>query len=407
MLCIKKDNGAKGDNSMSYCLYEKRGTRLLQDWISKCNNYTYCEVIHTFVVDRLLYIYMHYIYATLSICFCIPGIAITRYDFSEAQNGKSYCDAKIAHMRGQMRKKVSSGMNILTASDMKIAIDAGNGVAGCQCAHVEIPAPPHVTPQHGIKGISKISDVVFTSSGITTWKAFEIGAGEEVRLSEFTLEADASSLTVISDFIPPHTTEGTIALPGICSDAAPTTTDDAQLPCPEDGCEHTSASYSTLQDHILVGDHAYSTMCTTDAIKLRWESSCLDLTEKVVSVKHHTTCAVEEGSQLITSMGWALKGDRKVVRFSVKLKNYLQEVFMAGERTGRRVNPCQVVKNMRVCRDEDGHKLFLPSEYLQQSQITSYFSRLAVTSKGHQSSTDEDVDAIIAVINAAEAVEEL
>ncbi|CAC5373503.1 unnamed protein product [Mytilus coruscus] len=31
------------------------------------------------------------------------GITIRRYDYSEPQSGKSYCDAKIAHMRGKMR----------------------------------------------------------------------------------------------------------------------------------------------------------------------------------------------------------------------------------------------------------------------------------------------------------------
>ncbi|CAC5400229.1 unnamed protein product [Mytilus coruscus] len=40
------------------------------------------------------------------------GIRVTRYDFSEAQSGKSICDAKIAHMRLKMRMYVSSGRNI-------------------------------------------------------------------------------------------------------------------------------------------------------------------------------------------------------------------------------------------------------------------------------------------------------
>jgi hypothetical protein len=40
---------------------------------------------------------------------CLVGILVQRYDYSEAQNGKSYCDAKIAHMRGKIRKSVAEG----------------------------------------------------------------------------------------------------------------------------------------------------------------------------------------------------------------------------------------------------------------------------------------------------------
>ena len=66
------------------------------------------------------------------------GISIVRYDFSEPQAGKSYCDAKIAHMRSKLRMFVSSGENVTTPFDMKKAIMDGSGVAGCQCAVVEV-----------------------------------------------------------------------------------------------------------------------------------------------------------------------------------------------------------------------------------------------------------------------------
>ena len=61
---------------------------------------------------------------------------IVRYDFSEAQSRKSYCNAKIAHLQAKLRKAVSSGMNVLNAWDMKKAIDMHGGVSGCQVAHI-------------------------------------------------------------------------------------------------------------------------------------------------------------------------------------------------------------------------------------------------------------------------------
>uniref|UniRef100_K1R449 Uncharacterized protein n=1 Tax=Magallana gigas TaxID=29159 RepID=K1R449_MAGGI len=54
------------------------------------------------------------------------GISIVRYDFSELQAGKSYCDAKIAHMRSKLRMFVSSGENVTTPFDMKEAIMDGS-----------------------------------------------------------------------------------------------------------------------------------------------------------------------------------------------------------------------------------------------------------------------------------------
>ena len=55
------------------------------------------------------------------------GIHIQNYCYSEAQSGKSYCDAKIAHMRTKMKTFVASGNDILSAGDMKSGIDHGKG----------------------------------------------------------------------------------------------------------------------------------------------------------------------------------------------------------------------------------------------------------------------------------------
>ncbi|CAG2245172.1 unnamed protein product [Mytilus edulis] len=42
-------------------------------------------------------------------------ILIQRYDFSESQDGKSYCDAKIAHLRSKIRHHVAAGNEVKTA----------------------------------------------------------------------------------------------------------------------------------------------------------------------------------------------------------------------------------------------------------------------------------------------------
>ncbi|CAG2256382.1 unnamed protein product [Mytilus edulis] len=86
-------------------------------------------------------------------------VNIQRYDFSESQDGKSYCDAKIAHMRPKLRKYVSKGAtyHVLTK-----ALDDGESVLGCHIAHVVIPQPADQFSLHRkIKRITKISNVQF------------------------------------------------------------------------------------------------------------------------------------------------------------------------------------------------------------------------------------------------------
>ena len=59
-----------------------------------------------------------------------------RYDFSESQDGKIYCDSNIAHLRSKIRQHVTA--DVQTANETRKDIDLMGGVTGCQAAHVEI-----------------------------------------------------------------------------------------------------------------------------------------------------------------------------------------------------------------------------------------------------------------------------
>lgn len=69
-------------------------------------------------------------------------------------------------MRGKLSKEAASGHNIITAADMKSAIDLHGRMTGCQASHVEKPSPTAKCP---IKGITRISNVKFGDGLITTW----------------------------------------------------------------------------------------------------------------------------------------------------------------------------------------------------------------------------------------------
>uniref|UniRef100_A0A8W8MNA2 Uncharacterized protein n=1 Tax=Magallana gigas TaxID=29159 RepID=A0A8W8MNA2_MAGGI len=89
------------------------------------------------------------------------GISITEYCYSEPQAGKSYCDSTIAHMRMKMKSYAASGHNILTAADMKHALDAGSGVKGCQVANVAINTTKQLFTMHKMKNVNNYSSITY------------------------------------------------------------------------------------------------------------------------------------------------------------------------------------------------------------------------------------------------------
>jgi len=52
------------------------------------------------------------------------GVKITRYDFSEPQEGRDICDRRIAALKSHMQRFINEGNDVKTASDMKAAIES-------------------------------------------------------------------------------------------------------------------------------------------------------------------------------------------------------------------------------------------------------------------------------------------
>ncbi|XP_062614103.1 uncharacterized protein LOC134275825 isoform X2 [Saccostrea cucullata] len=324
------------------------------------------------------------------------GISIRRYDFSEAQSGKSYCDAKIAHMRAKIRKTVIEGNDVLCAADMKSAIDRYGGVTGCQAAHIEINSFPTDSSTGLIKGISKISNVEFQDDGcMKVWRAYDIGKGKDMAI-QGELKNQERTVNVIADFTPPTKVEGSIKQRN----------SEDSIGCP-DGCSDTFPSFTAMHDHCLLGEHHYDLqqLSTYDKVKLKWYDICVNLSE---SLQCNSTL-LDPNSELLAEsneiQGWALKKEKKHVRFSEKVKTYLRCIFAEGDKNGQRMNSLAVAKNMRVVQ-ENGKKLFNHEDYLDSSQINSFFSRLAAEKKIPPKCTD-DLDSTMFLVEKIEALDEV
>ena len=99
-----------------------------------------------------------------------------------------------------------------------------------------------------------------------------------------------------------------------------------------------------------------------------------------------------EGDSSVLPMGWAFKSagvQRK--NLTVAQKNYLTEVFKAGERTGQKADPTRVSKAMRRVKHSDGSNIFDKCD-LTPLQIAGFFSRLSAkkTYSVERSSEEEE-----------------
>ena len=259
---------------------------------------------------------------------------------------------------------------------------------------------------------------------IIAWKAFDVGEGKSLSLDELTsMSQPSTNLIIMSDFSMPKKPEGTIKIKKEenhapkdqdGSDDQHTADEDEYhshvFPCLESGCMRVFQEYASLESHILLGKHKFTNQVSVhDNIKQKWKESCCKITKYSTLSRGSKKLKLGQPS---SPMGWALKKERKNPRFDEKVKTYLKGIFEAGERSGRKANPCDVSKNMRVCLSDEGDKMFRPDQCLQPSQITSYFSRLAVQSRvpssnKRQKYDDDDLESVLNMMDALEAIETL
>lgn len=149
--------------------------------------------------------------------------------------------------------------------------------------------------------------------------------------------------------------------------------------CPEPGCQREFVSANGLERHILKGSHQYVKPAGTDVVKQMWVDKCNNIGSEYKSVIDQSVISGSEDDSVVE--GWALKKNRKVVRFSPQIKIFLKNIYDEGERTGKRPYYDDLCDRLRKQRTENGTKMFSPAEWLSVSQIKSLFAGFA--SKQH------------------------
>ena len=106
-----------------------------------------------------------------------------RYDFSEPQAGKDICDRKTAAMKAHIKRWVNERHDVVTAEDMKAALESRGGIKGCRAAVVEVDSTRERNKDNKIPGISVLNNFQYEEFGIRAWKAYDIGPGRLIPYS--------------------------------------------------------------------------------------------------------------------------------------------------------------------------------------------------------------------------------
>ena len=77
----------------------------------------------------------------------------------------------------------------------------------------------------------------------------------------------------------------------------------------------------------------------------------------------------------ICNIGWAFKTSSKRPRLGDNVKRYLIKMFNTGERSGSKVEPLSLSREMKLVKDRNGKFLFRPDEWKSANTIKTFFSR--------------------------------
>ena len=342
------------------------------------------------------------------------GIAVESYDVSEPQSGKDVCERILCPLKSSVRTYCSEGHDILTASDMREALQE-HPVKGATAAVSMVDESKKSLQLKKIEHFSSFHNFNFEQSGIRARKAYKIGRGKLFPYDTVYVEHQgATDLqtedTTKSFFEPTKERELNPKKKDFSSKREPASEGNPTLfECSFPGCSQAFDLFSDLELHLDVGEHTTNpaqwekSESLYGKIRKEWAANFASVD---VALKQSTATLTASSAESATAqplqMGWAIsKTHSGSTRFSPRVKEYLTAKFEIGERTGRKADPAQVEKDMRNARNPSNERLFNSKEWLTKSQIQSFFSRLAASRRKERGivrlsvEQEEDVECLV------------
>ena len=335
----------------------------------------------------------------------LTGISIKRYDFSEPQARKGPCDRSSAHQKSHVNRFLNEGNDVISAEQVKKALESHGGVRSVVPYVVECPESAGKCPTPRIPDASLLHNYQYCNDGLKVWKAYNIGTGKLVAWENLDKDGKIlpSEIRIIEsgsqrnrESIKKENTCLAAELPGPVrpvrspEESGNEDRDCGLFSCPEPGCVKQYITMDKLEKHIAAEKHSFKDVSEPlgDKVIKKWaeqfqqvtsENLSSQLENKLSSLRLTEDLSVT--THQVLQKGWALKVPKRATRFPDKVRNYLQEKFDVGYATGHKADPVQVSIGMRCARDELGKRLFAASECLQTQQIRSFFSRLAAAQR--------------------------
>ena len=220
---------------------------------------------------------------------------------------------------------------------------------GSSAAVGEIDSDRKEVKMKRINNFSFFHNFAYEKDGLRLSKAYGVGKGKSIPLSELILEKHGPvALGEVGnhDFfaIAPRAIKQNRNHSQISSDNK-----DMLFHFPEQGCCSEFTSSEELQDYVYLGEHS-----KIEASESLYDSLRRDWAMKFSSFTLESKITLEVTGKVkseVCKMGWALQKTRgSGTRFTEKVKEYLSSRFQTGERTGRKADPAQVASEMREAR---------------------------------------------------------
>ena len=80
-------------------------------------------------------------------------------------------------MKAHIKRWVNEKHDVITAENMKEALESHGGLKGCRAAVVQVDITKSVGADNKIPGISLLNNFKFEENGVRAWKAYDVGPG--------------------------------------------------------------------------------------------------------------------------------------------------------------------------------------------------------------------------------------
>uniref|UniRef100_A0AC34G8W0 C2H2-type domain-containing protein n=1 Tax=Panagrolaimus sp. ES5 TaxID=591445 RepID=A0AC34G8W0_9BILA len=315
------------------------------------------------------------------------GVEITKYSFSEPQNGKGNCDRIAALVKNKIRRFIRAGNNVNNEKEFYNAAVSYPGISYVTIIRATVKRVDPKIPAAALKGIA--SYYIFTplNEGILVHRAANIGEGKLFKYNKFNFKQQKIPILDITD---EQTFEKIDNEEMWRSDKTRNKADYSGekchiFECPNVDCDETFVTYSDYIKHVVFSQHGkvnqmrdYAAVIYQEAVKQQKPS--YNNLAQILNSERTVENALDEDTA--PKLGWGHRKPKKLPEITGRAEQYVSRLFNDGVRSkAKKWKPKDVATAMTLAKDGAGKRLFRPYELLFAEQIQQMFSKFAAEQK--------------------------